>query len=205
MNKLVKMLFCTAALFLANADVSAKQRSASTCKISKGRCAPEVRHMIEDTQVYHYLYEQLCPQVETIAGLLDAVVACDTYENLYNFCQGLASSIPHGRIVVTLPDGTVVIDTYLDFCNCDIPSCVDECPDVSTYGCNGYNYFTSKVVNENHNSRVAIMDAQMYPCGVGCETKYSTTVGAVQAYVAIRLGPYLNNLGTVRLSQNVVT
>jgi hypothetical protein len=61
------------------------------------------------------------------------------------------------------------------------------------------------LIGENHNTRVAISDAQEKPCAVGYETKYSTTTNRHENYVAIRLGPYLNNVGTVRLSENVPT
>ena len=56
-------------------------------------------------------------------------------------------------------------------------------------------------MNENHNSRIAILDAQLYPCGRGVESKLSSTTETTQAYVAYRLGNYLNNAGTVRISQ----
>jgi hypothetical protein len=51
-------------------------------------------------------------------------------------------------------------------------------------------------VNENHNTRAAMMAAQSYPCGVGIESKLSTTTtGKVESYLAIRLGNHLDSLG----------
>ena len=207
-NGLVNVLFCSAVFFAVNTDLHAKHHSSSSsesfCSIPPGDCAPEIHELIRDDQEYNYLYEQLCAQAEIIMQLLDSVSDCTSYENLYNFCQGFASSIPNGRIVVALPDGTVVVDTYQDFCSCESPDCQEpQCPNIVPNGCNGYNYFINKFVNENHNTRVAVMAAQMFPCGVGCETKYSTTVEATQSYVAIRLGPYLNSLGTVIVSQTI--
>lgn len=87
------------------------------------------------------------------------------------------------RIVLTESDGTVVIDT--------------------SKTSNSYGNWKSKQINENHNSRVAFMATQMFPCGVGYETKYSTSTQTNQAYVAIRLGDFLNNPGSIRLSYNV--
>jgi hypothetical protein len=84
------------------------------------------------------------------------------------------------RIVITLPDGTVVVDTGK-----------------ST---NTLDNFKSKAINENHNSRLAILDAQQYPCGFGMETKVSTSVGAKEVSLAKRIGLYMNSLGTVRIS-----
>jgi hypothetical protein len=57
-------------------------------------------------------------------------------------------------------------------------------------------------VNENHNSRNAIANAQRFPCGVGLETKFSSSVLANQAGVAIRLGQLDNNNGTIRVTVN---
>jgi hypothetical protein len=61
-------------------------------------------------------------------------------------------------------------------------------------------HFTNKTVNENHNSRIAIVSAQLYPCGVGIESKLSTSTGTTESYVALRLGKHLNSAGTARLS-----
>ena len=65
---------------------------------------------------------------------------------------------------------------------------------------NSWAHFLAKTVNENHNSRVAIFDAQEWPCGIGLERKLSTTTGVTETYVAIRLGTHLDSLGTARLS-----
>jgi len=44
------------------------------------------------------------------------------------------------------------------------------------------------------------MAAQMFPCGVGIESKLSTTTGNVESYVAVRMGTHLDSLGMARLS-----
>ena len=99
--------------------------------------------------------------------------------NIFDITLGSQSP----RLVVTETDGTVIYDTAAG----------DR---------NTYQNWKSKTINENHNTRVAIMTAQMFDCGVGYETKYSSTVGTNQNYVAIRAGPYLNSAGTFRLSYN---
>jgi len=65
---------------------------------------------------------------------------------------------------------------------------------------NSYQHFVAKTVNENHNSRIAILAAQEYPCGAGIESKLSTTTGQVESYLAVRLGNHLDSLGTARIS-----
>ena len=90
------------------------------------------------------------------------------------------------RMVVTEPDGTVIIDTYKKTLN--------------TF-CNWKN----KLINENHNSRMSIKNAQYFTGGVGYEKKVSSTIDPyLSEYgVAIRAGNKYDNYGTFRLSSNV--
>jgi hypothetical protein len=83
---------------------------------------------------------------------------------------------------VTLPDGTVVVDT-------------------KKTALNTYANYVAKKINENHNSRIAILDSRLFVCGAGVETKRSTTDGVVENYVAMRLGNYLDNSGSARISK----
>jgi len=113
-------------------------------------------------------------------------------ETIFGIPSGAHQASP--RLLVALPDGTVVYDSAKAD---NFTSTVIE---------PGYNnYFTSraKAINENHNSRVAVFVPQMFPCGVGYETKLSTTTSTIQAYVGIRAGKFLNNTGTFRWSINV--
>ena len=103
-----------------------------------------------------------------------------SYAKLLSGSMALAAKTAGGRIVVTLPDGTVVVDT--------------------SQGNNSYTNFLAKTINENHNSRVAIFAAQQYPCGAGLETKVSTTDATVESHLAIRAGTHLDSLGTIRMS-----
>jgi hypothetical protein len=116
-----------------------------------------------------------------------------------------------GRVVITLVDGTVVVDTSKpDDLTCDMcPTTTFPIPPPTDCTCTGsknsYGHFQRKLVNENHQSRIAIMDAQEWPCGIGLETKFSSSTGKKEHYVALRLaspafGGHLDNTGTVRAS-----
>lgn len=123
-------------------------------------------------------------QVGRFKTKLNAVVDEPTYAALLTEANAVAATLANGRIVVTLADGTVVVDT-------------------SKGATNTFVNFKAKAINENHNSRISILDAQLYDCGVGLETKTSTTDGIKENYLAKRLGPYLDSAGTVRLSQKI--
>lgn len=120
------------------------------------------------------------PTVTTLTTDLAALHDDPTYATLLTDSQAMAAKVATGRVVVTLPDGTVVVDTSKNN--------------------NSYANFLAKAINENHNSRVAIFSAQQYPCGVGIETKLSTTDATVESYVAVRGGAHLDSKGTIRLS-----
>lgn len=89
------------------------------------------------------------------------------------------------RLVITEPDGTVIIDTY-------------------KVTLNTFANWKNKLINENHNTRMSIKNAQQLADGVGYEKKKSTTIDPIVQYsVAIRAGNKNENYGTLRLSSNV--
>lgn len=90
------------------------------------------------------------------------------------------------RIIVTLADGTVYYDS--------------KTPPSNTYA-----NATAKpnLINENHNSRVAIMTAQTFQSGIGFESKYSTSTGKREIYVAKRIGVHGASDGTIRYSVEI--
>jgi hypothetical protein len=106
-----------------------------------------------------------------------------------------APVITSGRVVIALPDGTVIVDTGKP-----AKSVTDPVSGVTTTTGSTLTNFKAKTINENHNSRLAILNAQLWPCGAGVETKISTSVGALEVSVAKRMGAYLNSFGTVRVS-----
>jgi hypothetical protein len=88
------------------------------------------------------------------------------------------------RVLVALADGTVCYD--------------------SSRGTNTYNNYLNKSINENHNSRVAILQALLSNNGVGFEAKLSTTTNILTNYLAQRI--WVTNgrpMGTIRVSVDV--
>ena len=138
---------------------------------------------------YQLLIDAILPGFGNLASGLAQVADQATYATLLTDARTIASSITNGRILVSLPDGTVVLDTARP----------DDPTNMLPVG-NSFQHFQSKTVNENHNSRMAILVAQEYPCGVGLESKLGTTTGQVESYLAIRVGTYLDSLGTARIS-----
>jgi hypothetical protein len=144
-------------------------------------CAPQVPALITKLP-YSTLNAKLSPRLVAIKAKLDGVKNQATYAILLAEANATAASIAKGRVLITLADGTVVVDT-------------------SKGAANTFANYSAKKINENHNTRIAILDSQLYECGLGVETKRSTTDGVVESYVAQRLGKYLDNSGTVRISQ----
>ena len=61
--------------------------------------------------------------------------------------------------------------------------------------------YVDKKINENHNSRIAIMKALLSAAGRGYEVKRSTSTGATENYLAFRLGTSPETpVGSVRIS-----
>ena len=169
-NKYLSFL-AVAALFATNVNL-----------VAAASCAPGVA--AKWTAVpYSSLNAAVKPHLVAIKAKLDAVKNQATYATLLVEANATAAGIAKGRVMITLPDGTVVIDT-------------------SKGAANTYANYSAKKINENHNTRIAILDSQLFECGAGVETKRSTTDGVVESYVAIRLGNYLDNSGTVRISKN---
>jgi hypothetical protein len=138
---------------------------------------------------YTTLRNTLEPQVDNLNTRVLQTVDQQTYASLLADSRTLASSFTTGRVVITVPDGTVVVDTARP----------DDPTNTLPSG-NSFQHFQNKTVNENHNSRIAILDAQEWPCGIGLEAKFSTSTGKRELYVAIRLGAHLDSNGTARLS-----
>ncbi|MCU1273172.1 MAG: hypothetical protein JWO48_603 [Bryobacterales bacterium] len=138
---------------------------------------------------YTLVSNALGPKVGILKTQLGQVVDQATYATLLATSHALANSIANGRLVITVPDGTVVVDTGKP-----------DDPATTLPAGNSYQHFQAKTVNENHNSRVAIFSAQQWPCGFGLESKLSTSTGVTEHYVAVRLGNHLDSIGTARLS-----
>jgi hypothetical protein len=121
-----------------------------------------------------------------LTSQLAAVTDDATYNTLLGTANAVAAAV-NARMLITVPDGTVVIDTNRN----DGPGSPQN---------NLFANFQAKTINENHNSRIAILMAQEYPCGVGVENKFSTSTGLDESAVARRAGDHLDSAGTLRLS-----
>lgn len=145
---------------------------------------------IKENETYYSLYKEAYNFIlnNRIDQMVNNVNNPSTYDAIYililqHFNLPQANGL---RIVITTPDGKVMIDTNQGTMN--------------TFD----NYIFGKI-GENHNTRVAIMQAQMEVKGTGFETKLSATNFTRQKYVALRLGPWRNSAGTFRISKLVGT
>jgi hypothetical protein len=85
------------------------------------------------------------------------------------------------RVVITDPDGTVVYD--------------------SSKTNNTYQNYLSKTINENHNTRLAIITALVSSAGSGREQKWSTSTRSFEQYLAVRIGINSESaFGCIRIS-----
>ncbi|KTC85862.1 MULTISPECIES: hypothetical protein [Legionella] len=172
-----------------------------------GPSAPGVDSAIGGSALYQNLYYSLLQMSQTFTNDLTALQNAQTFQSgqdatyavlkadADNFVASFNATNPSlqgGRLVIADPDGTVVYDSAKNGSNCS-----KAAGPANTFSC-----YLAKGVNENHNTRVSIMDAEMWPCGGGAERKFSTTVNQPQSYVALRLGPHLNGVGAFRLGVN---
>lgn len=195
----------------------------STIAYASSSCGDDVKHIIKNKNLpYKQLYLELTAgdnieNITVLVNILESTSTTTSYDNLlqaaYDIVNavngsvvltpvtepdiGNALKVVSPRIMITESDGTVIVDT------------------AAWTGTGPYfrkstlANWQSKTVNENHNTRVAILDCQIFPCGYGAESKFSSSVLAVQNYVAHRLkgldnsdNSYLRSAGTIRLSQN---
>jgi hypothetical protein len=176
--------------FVTTAPIAANQPSVSNGHDRDDQaCLPGIETAVRRNPIYQHLYAVLASHHGRLTRLLEDVVDQTSYQALLTKARAVAAKVESGRVVVTLPDGTVVVDTAK----------VDDPTNTQSSG-NSFEHFSEKTVNENHNSRVAILATQLYPCGIGLERKLSTTTGETESYLALRLGQHLDSAGTARLS-----
>jgi len=144
-------------------------------------CGPgAVEEYLSNQPAYDALAAKLLPAVGTLTTNLDNVVNQATYATLLTQANTIAASLTNGRLLIALPDGTVVVDT--------------------SKANNTYANFLAKAINENHNTRAAVISAQLFKCGYGVERKFSTSTSSFETYFAARLGGQFDSAGTARLS-----
>lgn len=171
----------SAALTIATTGTARAQESCQP-----GINAAVARHFAS----YNELIQAVIPVYNTVRTHMAAVMDQATYDVVLADANTLAANatLTSGRVVLALPDGTVMLDTSRDDNTADPKS-------------NSYQHFQDKTINENHNSRIAFFAAQEYECGFAVETKTSTTTGQVEDYVGARFGTHLDSIGTLRISQ----
>jgi hypothetical protein len=93
---------------------------------------------------------------------------------------------PNGRVLVSMPDGRVAYASGSDR--------------------NSYENFLKGDIEENHNTRVAIITALLDESGRGFEIKRSSLAGGKQVYQALRMGSRKDDpIGVVRVSYDLIT
>ena len=126
---------------------------------------------------------------ETLTNLSKKIISCsnsklfnESKENLFQFLKINLNLID--RILICLPNGNVVFDSKKQN--------------------NSYYNFIYNNINENHNTRQAILTAQLSNDGIGGEIKYSTTTGNYEIYYAVRIGKLGLSDGTIVLSKKSI-
>ena len=143
----------------------------------------EAKKAISCLEIYDLL-RNLCrsqsQREEGNSGLIITEAIQKQYRHLLNTSLAVAKKIK-GRVTIVLPDGHVILDT-----------CKSEG--------NTYENYIDDIISENHNTRISILQAQYGTDGVSYERKFSSTTNQWEVYIAVRLGPFRNSAGTLRLS-----
>ena len=140
------------------------------------------------SKLLSYVPSSSSPPLSDTIGLFLDTVGLDQWTAMYNavkaFVAAQSSTLYPGlRVVVTLPDGQVAIDTSKGDTG------------------NTFAKFQGKTINENHNSRLSILTALLSNAGTGYEQKYSSSEQNFEIYSAQRMGANPSNaLGVVRVS-----
>ena len=107
------------------------------------------------------------PDIET--RLTSAALSQSDYTSAYSLVSSYTNAHSGLRALITLADGTVLMDT-------------------SKGSNNTFNNFDNKTINENHNSRSAMLQALLGKSGEGFEEKFSTSTNQTERYQAIKTG-----------------
>ena len=83
------------------------------------------------------------------------------------------------RILMTVPDGTVAIDTAKGSFN----------GKVYELGENTWANFKAKIINENHHTRCEFLISMLGDPGIGRAERYSTSISTYEHLLVTRLGP----------------
>ena len=202
-NKSMKLslILLTAVFLLGNLSLQADCCGNPKFIRIRGEAAPEVKEKIRTNKPFPYrqIYQNLIKNnniaileqdlIDLYASLSssDMILKEAAYQKLFNDAVSIANnycpSQPDGaiRVLVTTTGGIVVVDTEQEI--------------------NSLENFIMGNLGNAFNSRIAVLDAQAWPAGVGVETQFNFANNKYGSAVAVRLGPYLNNQGTVRLTK----
>ena len=157
--------------------------------MSKTNSAHPVAMALLHSKLMSYIPDGSQFPLSNTLGLFLEILDQDTWNDMDDgvsaFVEDSTGDLYPGlRVLVTLSDGTVAYDTKS--------------------ANNTYLAFSTKnpkAINENHNSRLAILTALMSNAGTGYEKKYSYSNGQDQVYYAVRMGSSPQHaLGVVRVS-----
>lgn len=130
------------------------------------------------------LIRDLCQSESQKDSEKSGLIITEKIQKQYNYILKVSFAIAkkiQGRVTITLPDGHVIVDT-----------CKGQG--------NSYENYVDDIISENHNTRVCVFQAQCGSDGVSYERKFSSTTHRNEVYLAVRLGPFRNSVGTLRLS-----
>ena len=132
-----------------------------------------------------------------ISSLRNWVNATSTKESIGLSATDTISGL---RIVVVLPDGHVVYDSGQE-------DSVDGNGNGNVYthiNKPANNFITSGKykINENHNTRLHVITANLSQSGISFATKFSTSTDAQQYYIAVRQGSQYEHTGTIIISMD---
>lgn len=163
-------------IFLDENNITDRVLKQLFCEAKKAIICLEIYKLLEDLCEYQSNKDK----DKENSSLIITEKIKNKYRDLCKVCMGIAKKIK-GRVTITLPDGHVVVDT-----------CKGEG--------NTYENYVEDVISENHNTRVSMFQAQHDYKGVSHERKFSSTTHQKEVYVSVRLGPFRNSAGTIRLS-----
>lgn len=122
---------------------------------------------------FNPLYRTLAVNQSTLTSLIANVNSSSNYNLLLSLANSIASSRANGRVIITIPNGTVMIDT-------------------AQGASNTFTNFLTNMVNPNNlNTSIPIANALTYPCGIGLQTAFDTTSSTFDVAVSLRLGSFL--------------
>lgn len=120
-------------------------------------------------QVKQLLTDFISANPDIESHLTNAASSQSGYTSAYSLVSSYASTHSGLRILITLADGTVLMDT-------------------SKGSNNTFSNFDNKAINENHNTRSAMLQALLSKSGEGFEEKLSSSTNQTETYQAVRTG-----------------